>query len=81
MWHASIALYGPDGRPVATADVDRKRRRLGSSLALRLIEGVGCGPTREETQQVAFHARRSLSDGEIAAIDPVWLAIEPVDMG
>lgn len=81
MWHASIALYGPDGRPVPTADVDRKRRRVGVALALRLIDGVGGGPTREEAKEVAFHARRSLTDAEMARLDPVWLAIEPVDMG
>jgi hypothetical protein len=81
VWHASIALYGPDGVPVPTASVDRKRRRLGAELAMRLISGVGWGPTREEAKEVAFHARRSLSDAEITRIDQDWLAIEPVDMG
>lgn len=80
MWHASVCLYVGD-RPVRTSDVPRAQRRIGASLALRLLEGVGWGPTREETKELAFHARRSLSDAEMARIDSAWLAIEPVDMG
>lgn len=81
MWHASIALYGPDGRPVPTAAATRQQRRLGAALALRLLDGVGQQPTREEAKEVAFHARRSLTDAEMARLDPAWLAIEPVDIG
>jgi hypothetical protein len=80
VWHASVAKFTPIG-PVPTSALTRADRRIGAALALRLIEEVGFGPTREETKEVAIHARRSLSDDEIAALDPGWLAIPAVDMG
>jgi len=42
---------------------------------------VGTGRIFEDCKAVAMHARRRLSDAEIAGLDPAWLAIEPVDMG
>lgn len=80
MWHASVALRGPAG-PVPTLDVGRKDRRLAQEIARRLVEGVGEGEIIEHTKGVAFHARRRLTDTELAKLDPAWLAIPAVDMG
>jgi hypothetical protein len=80
VWHGSVALIR-GGRPVPTARASERARRIGGELARYLLEDVGTGETIEEAKEVAFHARRSLSDPEIAQLDPAWLAIEPVDMG
>jgi hypothetical protein len=79
VWHASVAMLGESG-PVGPDQLPRSLRRIGASLARELIAGVGMGPVYEHLKQVAQHARRALTDGEIAGLDPTWLAIEPVDM-
>jgi hypothetical protein len=82
VWHASIALYGPEGgAPLETATVDRKRRRLAFAFAERLLDGVGAGKSLEQAKKVAFHLRRALSDDELRRIDQAWLAIPAVDAG
>ena len=79
MWHASVAYLGESG-PVGPDALPRGMRRIGAALARSLIEDVGAGPVYEHRKQIAQHARRSLSDVEIARLDPAWVAIEPVDM-
>jgi hypothetical protein len=87
VWHASIALFGPDERQVLpTAGLDRKRRRLALALGERLLDGVGDGrvgdgKTLEQVKPIAFHVRRALSAVEMAAIDQEWCAIPAVDAG
>lgn len=80
MWHASVSLLD-DGIPVPISMASRKQRRIAGALAMRLIEGVGAGRTLEQTKTVACHARRALSESEIARIDQEWLAIPAVDSG
>ena len=52
------------------------RRRL-----IEVMDGVGQGKTIFATtkREIALHARRSLSDAEIASLDPVWCAIPAQD--
>jgi hypothetical protein len=82
VWHASVAVLLPTGDgAIPTGDLTRGARRVAAAYARELLAGVGAGETIEERKQIALHARRSLSDYELRAIDPVWLAIEPIDMG
>lgn len=80
MWHASVAVMGASG-PIGPDELPRGVRRIGAALARSLIEGVGAGPVIEHRKEIAQHARRSLSDAEIAGLDPAWVAIPAVDMG
>ncbi len=79
VWHASIAstLDGGGGVP---ARLSRNERRIARALGEWLLAGVGCAPDRVDiTSSRVVHVRRSLSDAEIAGLDPEWLAIEPWD--
>ena len=80
MWHASIAVLTADG-PVLAAELPEASVHKARMLARSLVAGVGTGSLIEQTGDIALHCRRSLSDREIAGLDPEWLAIEPVDMG
>jgi hypothetical protein len=79
VWHVSIALLASGRCVVATDDVDRKRRRLAFALGHKLLDGVGVTPSREQVRGIAFHVRRALSPREIMQLDPVWLALPPLD--
>jgi len=75
---ASIAVLNSSGRPRFARHVLNKGLVYG--LGVKLLDGVGAGETFMKYGEVAFHVRRSLSDQEIAGLDPAWLAIPPVDM-
>jgi hypothetical protein len=78
VWHASIALLDKKGRPIQVKHVVNKK--AGRSIGEGLLFGVGTGETYYKEGEIAIHVRRSLSEEEIAGLDPVWLAIPAVDM-
>lgn len=80
MWHASIVVLRR-GRPVPYTHLSLGQRRLARSVARSLLSGVGVEPSREDVRTNGFHLRRALSESEIAALDPAWVAIPAVDMG
>jgi hypothetical protein len=47
-------------------------------VVIGLLSGVGCGATRRERSDVVLHARRRLSEQEIAALSPAWCALPAV---
>ena len=81
MWHASVAAVRSSG-PVPWALLPPRARVRLREVAAALLRGVGTGPEiwQPKPSGVA-HLRRSLSDAEIAGLDPAWVAIPPVDMG
>ena len=46
----------------------------------RLLGGVGTGETKRMRSEAVLHARRKLSDLELAQLDPAWCAIPAVDI-
>ena len=54
-------------------------KQLLFALGRKLLEGVGVGETFEKVGDQAVHVRRSLSDEEIAGLDPAWLARPAID--
>lgn len=79
MWHASVAVVAPGG-VLDTGELRPKEARRAKEIALELLAGVGTGEIRRDRAPVCFHARRRLSDRELAQLDPAWCAIPPVDM-
>ncbi len=76
MWHVSIAEH--DGHGVMRTAAIRNKTAL-FTLGRKLLQGVGNGETFEKTGDLAIHVRRSLSDEEIAGLNPEWLAIPAID--
>lgn len=76
MWHVSIAEH--DGHGVIRMNQVRNKTAL-FTLGRKLLNGVGSGETFEKVGDTAIHVRRSLSDEEIAGLDPAWVAIPAVD--
>lgn len=54
-------------------------QREARRLALQTLSGVGMGETVTTIRDTCLHARRSLSDVEIARLSPEWLAIPARD--
>ncbi len=77
MWHASISVWNELGQ-VPWDRCGLKARCIVRETVLGLLSGVGAGNTRRDRSDVVLHARRRLSDGEIATLDPVWCAIPAV---
>lgn len=77
MWHASIAVHGDSG-PTAWSRCGLKTRAIVREVVLGLLSGVGCGNTRRDRSEVVLHARRRLSDAELALLTPAWCAIPAV---
>lgn len=78
MWHASIVRRGKHREPIPARRVLSKKSAY--ALGQSLLAGVGMEPTYTKIGELAFHVRRSLTEQEIAGLDPAWLAIPPVDM-
>lgn len=78
MWHASIAVQGFSG-PVHFAFWDPRTRELVQRTVLALIENVGTGEARRDRSNFVLHARKRLSDEELAQQTPEWRAIKAVD--
>lgn len=77
MWHASIAKHKTDIVPTnvwGDGVIRDAKHRI-----LLCLGGVGQGPTILTKRRIAIHCRRSLSDSEIAALSPEWLAIPARD--
>ncbi len=54
-------------------------KRLLFSIGRKLLDGVGSGQMFEKVGDTAVHIRRSLSDEEIAGLDPAWVALPAID--
>lgn len=78
VWHASIAVQGDFG-PVPYSRWGLKTRDIVKRVVIGLLDGVGTGNTRRDRSELVLHARRRLSDAEIAAQTPEWCAIKAVD--
>ena len=81
MWHASIAILDAFGYSIDTYRWPSDYRVRAQRIATELLEGVGQEPTRIDDGHIVIHVRRSITDAEIAGMDPAWLAIPAVDMG
>lgn len=58
----------------------RWERKTAAELGGLVLAGVGLAPDRVDvTSSRVVHVRRSLTDAEIAGLDPAWLAIEATD--
>ena len=75
MWHVSI---GRDGLDVS--QWTRQQAKAADRLAKDLLGGVGTGETFLGWGRLAFHARRRLSDAEVARLSAEWLATPAVDV-
>lgn len=78
VWHASIALQGEFG-PVAWSRCGLKARDIIRRTVIGLLAGVGTGETKRCRSEYVLHARRRLSEPELAAQTPEWCAIQAVD--
>jgi hypothetical protein len=79
VWHASIAVQGEYG-PIAWARVGLKSRTIVRVTVIDLLAGVGQGETKRTRSDYVLHARRRLSDAELAAQTAEWCAIKAVDL-
>lgn len=80
VWHASISLQDlRRRRPVPVADWDARAWEKARTKLRTLLAGVGTGEDVRERGDVALHLKRRLSDGELARLDPAWLANPAVD--
>jgi hypothetical protein len=79
VWHASIAVQGFLG-PVHYVLWDERTRDVAKRTVLELIADVGTGEIRRDRSDLVLHARRRLSDAEIARQTPEWCAIKAVDL-
>lgn len=77
MWHASIAVVGFRGL-IPWSRCGLKNRAIVRDTVIGLLSGVGAGDTRRDRSDVVLHARRRLSDPEIAMLSPAWCAIPAV---
>ncbi len=78
VWHASIAVQGPDG-VIQYSRWGLKTRTIVKRTVIDLLCGVGTGNTKRCRSEFVLHARRRLSDAEIAAQTPEWCAINAID--
>lgn len=78
VWHASIAVH--DKGPVPWAKCGLKTRDIVRQTVIGLLAGVGTGSTRRDRSDIVLHARRQLSDREIAMLSPIWCALPAVAM-
>ena len=78
MWHSSIAVQGFRG-PVHFMLWDPWARGVAQRTVLELIANVGTGEVRRDRSDFVLHARKRLSDEEIAQQTPEWCAIKAVD--
>lgn len=55
-----------------------KTRGIVRETVLGLLSGVGAGDTRRERSEVVLHARRRVSERELAMLTTEWCAIPAV---
>lgn len=55
-----------------------KMRALVRETVIGLLAGVGTGDTRRDRSDFVLHARRRLSEGELAMLTAEWCAIPAV---
>jgi hypothetical protein len=78
VWHASVAVQGFQ-EPIAFAFWDARTRELAMRTALELIADVGAGDVRRDRSASVLHARKRLSDRELAGQTCEWHAIQAID--
>lgn len=78
VWHASVAVQGFSG-PVPIAFWDAATREVAQRTVLCLIADVGAGEVRRDRSDRVFHARKRLSDLELAGQSCEWHAIRAID--
>lgn len=64
---------------IAWARCGLKVRDVVRQTVIGLLVGVGTGETKRCRSEYVLHARRRLSDPEIAAQTPAWCSIRAVD--
>jgi len=79
VWNASIAVWRECVK-VPWGKCGLQARHAVREAVIELLCGVGKGNTRRDRSDVVFHARRRMSDAEIALLDPAWCAIPAVDV-
>ena len=80
MWHASAMARDREG-PVPWDRCGLGTRQAMRAAVLGLLAGVGVGDAVRGRSAIILHARRRLSDVELAALTPAWCAIPAVDAG
>lgn len=79
VWHASISVVDDDGELIPWSRIGLKSRTLVRVTVIDLLAGVGQGETKRTRSAHVLHARRRLSDAELAAQTPEWCAIKAID--
>ena len=77
MWHASISVHDGGGQ-VPWSRCGLASRAIVRDVVIGLLSGAGTGATRRERSAVVLHARRRLSELELAALEPAWCALPAV---
>lgn len=65
--------------PIRYVFWDDRSRDLAKRTALSMIADVGSGDVARVRSEFVLHARKRLSDREIAAQTPEWCAIKAID--
>ena len=78
VWHASVAVQGFRG-PVLYGLLDPRTQHVMQETALGLIADVGTGEVRRDRSDRVLHARKRLSDLELAGQSCEWHAIQAID--
>lgn len=65
--------------PVQYVFWDQRTRDIVQRTVLELIANVGSGDVRRDRSEYVLHARKRLSDEELAKQTPEWCAIKAVD--
>jgi hypothetical protein len=66
--------------PLPFALLDERARETLRRTVFGLIDRVGAGDTRRDRSAVVLHARRRLSDRELAMLSPAWCALPAIDI-
>lgn len=82
MWHASISVGSSTalatGGKVPWSRLGLKTRAIVRDTVIGLLAGVGTGDTRRDRSDFVLHARRRLSQRELAMLTAEWCAIPAV---
>jgi hypothetical protein len=80
VWHVSLSMPTPRG-PYSTDRWTKQQRNEARRVAMRLLDGVGQDPEQHDQYPFSWQLRRSLTDAEMARLDPAWCALPAVDEG
>ena len=65
--------------PLPWTRVPFKIREITKRAVIDELAGVGQGNIRRDRSELVLHARRRLSEAELAAQSPEWHAIQAID--